>query len=72
MCGFEPPCLGEPIKLSVLRLMSSLSCWLPAASDYESEGTKSAPLFAHTLVYYNILSVVGWSPMRLAAVFGFD
>lgn len=46
----EPQCLGEQVKLSVLRLISSRSCRLTVPSDYEREGTKSAHLFAHALV----------------------
>ena len=64
--GSEPPCLREHVKLSVLRLISSRTCRLTVPSDYEREGTESAPVFAH----FNISCLVGYSPssLSLAAV----
>ena len=56
--GMILPWLGKPL---VLRLISLRSCQIAVPSDYESKGTESAPVPAHTLVHYR-------SPLRLVAV----
>lgn len=45
--GISAFCIGEP----------------SVPSDCESEGTGRAPVFAQTLVHYNILR--SWSPLRI-------
>lgn len=57
--GLNCPYLVQHVKLSVLTLISPLSCRIAVPLDCESEGTESAHKFAHTVVHYNIICVVG-------------
>ncbi|KAF9798550.1 hypothetical protein SFRURICE_008283 [Spodoptera frugiperda] len=51
--GVSPPCLGKHVKTLVLRLTSCRSCRSTTPS-----GLESAPVFALTLMHYNISCVV--------------
>lgn len=53
--GVSPQCLGELVKKSVLRLISSHVVSSVFTSDCEREGTESGPVFAHSCVPTKIL-----------------
>ncbi|CAH0723853.1 unnamed protein product, partial [Brenthis ino] len=42
--GVSPPCLGEHVKLSVLRLNSHWSCRVVVAPEYESDRNRECTL----------------------------
>ncbi|CAH2267111.1 jg2850 [Pararge aegeria aegeria] len=60
------PCLGEHVKLTILRLIS-LRVGFGVQSDYDSEGIDIGPVFATSLVLFRVIRKSLW---RLNTVSG--
>ncbi|CAD0203535.1 unnamed protein product [Chrysodeixis includens] len=50
--------IERKVKMRAVRLISLCSCRIAVPSGYESKGTESAPVFAHTLVHYDMSLLV--------------